>query len=121
MDLLKVLTVFALGSLTGLVSLSHFLGYLLKHYKKATFAVIIGFITGSLGVVWPWKDKVLEYDTAGNVLLDTNGQEIIVSYKRFFPSELSFEALLVIIFIIVGIFFVVSLELYQKKNKLKHG
>ena len=57
--LLQVLLVFTLGSIAGLVSLSHVLGYLLKHFKNATFAVIIGFITGSLGVVWPWK-RVLE-------------------------------------------------------------
>lgn len=121
LDLLKVLLVFALGSLTGLVSLSHFLGFLLKHYKKATFAVIIGFITGSLGVVWPWKNKVLEYDATGNAVLDANGKEIVISYERFFPSEFSFETILVIIFIIVGIMMVVSLEWYQHSNKPRNG
>ena len=34
--LLKVLAVFSAGSLAGLVSLSHILGFVLKHYKKAT-------------------------------------------------------------------------------------
>ncbi|MDX1602622.1 MAG: DUF368 domain-containing protein, partial [Salinimicrobium sediminis] len=63
--LLQVLMVFTLGSLAGLVSLSHILGYLLKHYKNATFAVIIGFITGSLGVVWPWKKAVFRRNEEG--------------------------------------------------------
>jgi len=121
MDLLKVLAVFSLGSLTGLVSLSHFLGYLLKHYKKATFAVIIGFITGSLGVVWPWKNKEFEHDSAGNTMFDSNGQEIIVGYERFFPSEFSFETFFVILFIIVGILIVLSLGWSQKTKIQKHG
>ena len=64
-ELLKVLVVFSLGSLAGLVTLSHILGFVLKHYKKATYAVIIGFIAGSLGVVWPWKHKRLTYDATG--------------------------------------------------------
>ena len=39
--LLKVLSSFALGSVVGLVSLSHLLAYVLKRFKKATYAVII--------------------------------------------------------------------------------
>ena len=121
MELLGVLAVFALGSLTGLVTLSHFLGFLLKRYKKVTFAVIIGFITGSLGVVWPWKSKEFEYDSSGNILLDANGQEIIQGYRRFLPSEFSFETFLVIFFIIVGVLIVLSLDWYQKKKKPTNG
>lgn len=113
-QLLKVLTVFSLGSLTGLVSLSHFLGYLLKHYKKATFAVIIGFIAGSLGVVWPWKNKVYELDSAGNIRVDANGREVISGFDRYWPSEFSFETFLAIFFIIVGILIVMGLERFQK-------
>lgn len=120
-DLLKVLVIFSLGSLAGLVTLSHFLGYLLKRYKKATFAVIIGFITGSLGVVWPWKNEEFDLDQFGNVLLDANGKEVIVGYHRFFPSEFSFDTFLAIFFIIVGILLVVSLEVYQKRNSPSHG
>jgi uncharacterized membrane protein len=119
--LLKVLVVFSLGSLTGLVSLSHFLGYLLKHFKKTTYAVIIGFITGSLGVVWPWKNKEFEYDAAGNIMVDSNGQEIMVGYQRFFPSEFSFETFFVILLIIVGILIVLSLGWSQKHKTPKHG
>ncbi|MDC8003452.1 DUF368 domain-containing protein [Aureisphaera galaxeae] len=115
-NLLVVLAVFAIGSLTGLVSLSHFLGYLLKRYKQATFAVIIGFITGSLGVVWPWKNTLYEEDAIGNILLDANGQEIVTGYSRYWPSEFSFDTLLAIFFIIVGVLIVLSLDWYQKKT-----
>lgn len=55
--MLKVLVVFTVGSVVGLVSFSHLLSYILKHYKNITIASIIGFIVGSLGVVWPWKNN----------------------------------------------------------------
>ncbi len=82
-ELLKVLAVFSLGSLVGLVSLSHLLAYVLKRFKKATYAVIIGFIAGSLGVVWPWKEKKYDLDALGKIRFDANGREIITGYNAF--------------------------------------
>ncbi len=117
-ELLKVLAVFSIGSLVGLVSLSHVLAYVLKRYKKATYAVIIGFIAGSLGVVWPWKKTKFELDEAGNHMLDTKGREIIMGYDRFFPEDFGAETLWALFFIILGIFIVLGLEWYgiYKKN-----
>ncbi len=121
MRLLKVLAMFSLGSIVGLVSLSHILAYLLKHYKKITNAVIIGFIAGSLGVVWPWKIKIFDTNSAGEILLDANGRKIISGYKRFLPSEFSYELLLAIFFIIVGVFILLALGWYHKNKTLKNG
>lgn len=114
--LLKVLLVFAAGSLTGLVTLSHFLGYLLKKFKNNTNAVILGFITGSLGVVWPWKKEVYEV-VNGEVVLDMNGNPILDNYNRFFPSEITLENILALCFIVVGIFLVVALGKYGDKTR----
>jgi len=121
LQMLKILGVFTLGSLAGLVSLSHLLAYVLKRFKKATYAVIIGFIAGSLGVVWPWKDKEFERDAFGNIMIDANGSEIITDYKRYWPSEFSLETIFAIIFIFVGITIVLSLDIYQQKKALKNG
>lgn len=120
-ELLKVLVVFSLGSITGLVFLSHVLGYVLKKYKQATNAVIIGFIAGSLGVVWPWKHKIIKFDAQGNQLFDANGREIIYGYDRYFPSELSYETILAILFIFAGIIIVLSLDWYQKLRSHQNG
>ncbi len=120
-ELLKVLAVFSIGSFAGLVSLSHLLGFVLKKYKKATYAVIIGFIAGSLGVVWPWKLKLITYDTNGNQLFDANGREVIYGYDRYIPSDFSYETALAIFFIFTGILIVLSLEWYQKLKLLKNG
>ncbi|MGV6828727.1 MAG: DUF368 domain-containing protein [Flavobacteriales bacterium] len=116
-QLLKILIVFSLGSLVGLVTFSNLLGYVLKHFKKNTFAIIIGFIIGSLGVVWPWKTKNFEYDELGNILLDANSRPIISNYDRYFPKEFSQQTLFAIFFIILGILIVLNLEKIKKKEQ----
>jgi putative membrane protein len=120
-ELLKVLFVFSFGSIVGLVSLSHLLAFVLKKHKKATYAVIIGFIAGSLGVVWPWKVKLFKYDSMGNQLFDAKGREIIIGYDRYLPSEFSYETFLAILFIFVGIIGVLSLDWYHKLRSRQHG
>lgn len=117
MRLLLVLVVFALGSLTGLVTLSHGLGYVLKHYKSATYAAIIGFIGGSLGVVWPWKNKVYELDAMGQILIDANGNPIINNYNRYFPEALTSYNLWAIGCIVFGILIILSLGWYDQYKK----
>ncbi|WP_026839005.1 DUF368 domain-containing protein [Gillisia sp. JM1] len=115
--LLQVLVVFSLGSLAGLVSLSHLLGFVLKRYKKETYAVIIGFITGSLGVVWPWKEKVYKLNAEGNFRLDIHGNKVLDNYDRYFPIFTSSETWLAIFFIIIGVFIVLGLGWYENRNK----
>lgn len=117
MRLLKVLVVFSAGSLAGLVSLSHLLGYVLKHYKYATFAVIIGFITGSLGVVWPWKREEYRTDAAGNPVLDQQGNKIMDNYDRFFPDVTLADTWMAILFILVGAMIVIWLAWYENRKK----
>ena len=117
LNTLKILTVFTLGSATGLVSLSHILTYVLKHYNHITTAVLIGFITGSLGVVWPWKQKIFKTDEAGQVLLDSNGKEIILNYERYFPDFGNTETWWAIFFVVLGIFILLGLEWYGEYRK----
>lgn len=119
--LLKVLIVFSIGSLAGLVSLSHLLGFVLKRYKYATYAVIIGFITGSLGVVWPWKEEEYMTDAVGRFILDQNNNKIMDNYDRYFPSLADVETWISIGFIIFGAILVIWLGLHEKKRKSKHA
>ena len=65
----KKIALFAGGAVIGLLSFSHLLKWLFKHYHNTTLAVLTGFIFGSLNKVWPWKltATVLEKET-GNIL-----------------------------------------------------
>jgi uncharacterized membrane protein len=117
--LLKVLGVFTLGSATGLVTFSHLLSYVLKHYKSITIASIIGFIIGSLGVVWPWKKTIFKVQDDGTFLMDSRGEKIITNYERFLP-ELHSETYFALGYIILGILVVLLLEWYGQRTKRTH-
>lgn len=119
MRLLQVLGSFTAGSLFGLITLSHLLNYVLKYYKKITFSIIIGFITGSLGVVWPWKEKIFKTNELGDVIRDTNGDPILDNYVRFWPSLTDGSTWIAFFFIIVGILIVLSLAWYGKQRKIR--
>lgn len=114
--LLKVLTVFTLGSVTGLVTFSHILNYILKHYKNITLATIVGFIIGSLGVVWPWKKTIYKQNTNGDYILDSTGKQIVANYERYLP-ELNTETYFAIAYIVLGILIVLGLEWYGERTR----
>ena len=116
---LKILAVFTTGSAVGLVTLSHILSYVLKHFKHITTALIIGFITGSLGVVWPWKKTIYKTDVSGQILTDSNGKDIIRNYERFFPEIGSSETWWALFFIGIGISILLGLDWYGKNRKQK--
>ncbi|MBD3863468.1 DUF368 domain-containing protein [Olleya marilimosa] len=118
--MLKVLAVFTLGSVVGLVTFSHALNYILKHYKSVTLASIIGFIVGSLGVVWPFKHTIFKTKATGEFLVDSRGQKIIENYERFLP-ELNTETLIAFFYTIIGIAIVLGLEIYGQKTKQTHA
>ncbi len=117
--LLQVLMVFSLGSLAGLVTLSHMLGYILKRWKKEAYAMIIGFITGSLGVVWPWKEKIFKTDATGDYILDAHDNKVIDNYDRYLPNLSDPSTWYTIIFIIIGILIVLGLGWYEKRNSAR--
>jgi putative membrane protein len=54
----KKIVLFASGALIGLLSFSHVLKWLFKHYHNITLAILTGFIFGSLNKVWPWKETL---------------------------------------------------------------
>jgi uncharacterized membrane protein len=116
-SMLKILLVFTIGSIVGLVSMSHFLSYVLKRYKNTTLALIMGFISGSLGVVWPWKETIYKTNHEGLVQLDSRGKQIIENFDRFIP-EININTFYAICFILLGIGIVLSLEYYgNNQNK----
>jgi uncharacterized membrane protein len=114
--LLKVLSVFTLGSVTGLVTFSHILTYILKHHKNITISAIIGFIVGSLGVVWPWKKTIYKLSEQGDFMYDSTGAKIVSNYERFIP-QLNSETYLAIMYIAIGILIVLALEWYGQKTR----
>ena len=54
----SVIAVLLVGALTGIVSFSHLLSWLLNKFHHLTIAILAGFMIGSLNKIWPWKITV---------------------------------------------------------------
>lgn len=71
---------FGLGCVSGLLCFSRVLAWLMDHYHKITFAVLIGFLVGSLNVTWPWKEVVL-------TTVDRHGDVIPLVQQNVLPAQ----------------------------------
>ncbi|TGV04570.1 DUF368 domain-containing protein [Flavivirga rizhaonensis] len=94
-DIKKIL-VFVGGALVGLLSFSHILKWLFKHYHNITLALLTGFIFGSLNKVWPWK-KTLTWHTNSKGIKTPILQESISPFSFDSESQLLFAIILMII------------------------
>lgn len=113
---LKVIGSFAAGSVFGLVITSQILGFVLKRWHSIVTALILGFITGSLGNVWPWKEKIYKVIN-GEFLLDSKGNKILINYKRMMPDFSNSETYTAIFFILIGIAMMVIIQHFHQKQK----
>jgi len=57
LDALWILVPFGLGALTGLALFSRLLSWLLNRFHAPTLLVLIGFLIGSLYVIWPYQQR----------------------------------------------------------------
>ena len=73
-----VMAVFATGCLVGLLTFSHVLSWLLKHYRDLTVSLLTGLMIGALGKVWPWK-QVLE------TRINSSGEEVPLIESNISP------------------------------------
>lgn len=90
---LSILFPVLIGAVGGLIAFSHILSWVFKKYKDQTIAILTGFILGSLGVIWPWK----------NAIKEMFGDKVkIVGYDYFLP-ELNLEFFVAIAIIVIGI------------------
>lgn len=112
MHLIKICGVFTAGTLIGVVLFSHILGYLLKHFRANVTALIIGFIGGSLSIMWPWKNNI--YD---RTVVDGVHKDIIIGFDHYLPrlSELSTWAAAA--FILIGFWFTIRMESYSERKR----
>ena len=104
-----LLSIFFLGSAFGLMSFSHILAWVFKHYKNPTLALLTGFILGSLNIIWPWKE------VAESIII--KGKEKIIAYNWYFPNELNTETIAAILLILTGILSVYALENFTPNKK----
>ncbi|TMP78469.1 DUF368 domain-containing protein, partial [Pseudoalteromonas ruthenica] len=77
---LSLIALFLLGCVVGLMLFSRFLSWLLNQYQQITFALLAGFLLGSLNLLWPWKMVVSTY-------VSSSGVEKPLMQKNILPAE----------------------------------
>lgn len=118
MRYMKIILSFGAGSVFGLVITSHILGFLLKRWHQLITALIIGFIAGSLGIVWPWKNVI--YKTENGVFLyDRVGGRIVENYQRYLPDINEASTWYAILYIIVGFAILYVIDWYGNNKSKK--
>ncbi len=90
-----ILIPMVLGAGFGILAFARLLSWVFKNYRDQTIALLTGFIFGSLSILWPWKDEVIE------VLED--GSEKVSGYERYFPDSFDGEVVAAIGLMIAGI------------------
>ena len=112
MHLVKVCGVFTAGTLIGVVIFSHILGYLLKHWRANVTAMIIGFIAGSLSIMWPWKNNIY-------VMTETAGvrHETLIGFEHYLPPLYSMTTWAAVALIIFGMILIIKVEAYGARLK----
>ena len=118
MRYLKIIGSFGLGSIFGLVITSHILGYLLKRWHQVITALIIGFIGGSLGNVWPWKRELYKMD-GDTYLFDSLGNKIVENYVRYFPDFSDSSTWYAIFYILVGLAILLIIDWFGPKKVVR--
>ncbi|TDR52226.1 putative membrane protein [Halomonas ventosae] len=77
---LGLIGLFGAGCLVGLFGFSRLLSWLLRHHHTATLQLLVGFIIGSLPVLWPWRELV-------RYQLGAEGQMIPLDYRYLTPAD----------------------------------
>ena len=107
---LKILVPVMIGAIGGLIVFSHILSWIYKKHKDQTISILTGFILGSLGILWPWKNVIYRVDAAGSFILK-NGEKIIQGYTKYIPESFNTEAIIAVSLMIIGI---ITISLIEK-------
>lgn len=89
LDRFLILAVFALGCLTGMMTMSRLLSWTFKRYRSLTLAILTGFLVGSLNKVYPWRNaEDWLRDGTGQVVMAADGitPQKILSEVNVLPS-----------------------------------
>ena len=76
----SLIALFLVGCVVGLMVFSRFLSWLLSRFEQLTFALLAGFLLGSLNLLWPWKEVLSTYT-------NSKGIEKPLMQQNIMPTE----------------------------------
>ena len=104
---IRIILVFGLGCIFGLLIFSRFLHFLFQNYKDNLLALLSGFLIGSLLKVWPFRQTV-------KTITNSDGIEDAVITQPVLPTSQDIES--IAIFIIFSISGYLLINFIQKKS-----
>ena len=113
---ISIIAILLAGALTGIISFSHLLSWLLRKFHHITIALLSGFMIGSLNKIWPWKITLETYT-------DSHGVVTPLIQKNVLPGRYAIEAGLdsqvfwAILLALCGFGVIFLFELFTKKGK----
>lgn len=113
----SLIACFGSGAVAGLLLFAHFLSWLLSHYHAITLSFLIGFLIGSLNLVWPWKQTVQYYVDRHGVQKPLEQINVSPSHFEMLTGETS-QLFLAVLAMVLGVTLVLLLELFSKKLKV---
>lgn len=110
---IDTLALFLCGCVIGLLTFSHLLSWLLKHFREITLMFLVGLMVGTLPKIWPWK-QTLTWRT------NSSGEQVPLIQENLWPS--TFESItgtqsqivLAIVMMLIAIGLVISLERFAE-------
>lgn len=104
---LPIIAIFGLGALTGIISFSKFLHWLLRRFHRETLLVMAGFIIGSLVKVWPWSNM----DAIKQSQFPDVPQELLATIPM---ERVDMHYVSAVIFAMTGLLLVSGIEMFSK-------
>ena len=108
----SILVPLGLGCAIGLVTFSHIIAWIFKHYENHTLALMTGFVLGSLVVIWPWKTAITQTVQRAN----KPPKEVVSSYEWFIPNMGLMETYICIALMILGAASIALMEISAGKQ-----
>ncbi len=108
----KMIALFVVGAIVGLLTFSRILKWLFHHYKNLTLAVLAGFVFGSLNKIWPWKETL-------TWRVNSHGIKVPLNEKSISPFLFDGDSQLLsaICLAVVGFLTIIILEKIAVKNE----
>ncbi len=113
----KILGPVMLGAIIGLIAFSHLLSWIFRRFKDLTISLLTGFILGSLGVLWPWKENIYRTDELGNIMIKHSGEPVVQGYERVLPETLNLEVVIAVGLMIIGVLSILLIEKMAEEKK----
>lgn len=112
---LGLIGLFLAGCVVGLMGFSRFLSWLLDKYHQLTFAVLAGFLFGSLNLLWPWKEVLTTYTNSKGIEKPLSQQNVGPNTYEMLTGQ-DPQALMCFALMVFGLVLILAIEKLTAKK-----